>query len=81
MRLSVEVTPEQHQQLKAIAALQGKSLREYVLDRVLPWTEDEHQALKELEALLAPRIEKARREGGQAVTATQIFEDVLKGKQ
>ncbi len=49
MRLSVDVTPEQHQRLKAVAALQGKSLKDYVLDRVLPWTTQEKQALSELE--------------------------------
>ena len=43
MRLSIEVTPEQHQRLKAVAALRGQSIKDYVLDRVLPNvpTEDE----------------------------------------
>jgi len=36
MRLSIEVSCEQHQQLKAVAALSGQSIKDYVLDRVLP---------------------------------------------
>jgi hypothetical protein len=78
MRLSVEVTPEQHQRLKAVAALQGKSLKDYVLDRVLPWTTAEQQALTELEAFLEPRIKAAETHGGEAVSVTQIFEDTLR---
>jgi uncharacterized protein (DUF1778 family) len=35
-RLSIEITLEQHQKLKAIAALRGKSIKDYVLERVLP---------------------------------------------
>ncbi|MFQ5443753.1 MAG: DUF1778 domain-containing protein, partial [Nitrospinales bacterium] len=35
-RLSIEITAEQHQRLKAVAALAGKSIKDYVLDRALP---------------------------------------------
>ena len=31
-RLSVDVSPEEHRQIKAFAALQGKTIREFVLD-------------------------------------------------
>ena len=32
-RLSIDISPEQHQKLKAIAALKGQSIKEYVLNR------------------------------------------------
>ncbi len=51
MRLSIEITQEQHQRLKAAAALQGKSIKDYVLERTLPDLE-EQAALQELETLL-----------------------------
>jgi hypothetical protein len=57
MRLSIEVTPEQHQRLKAIAAIHGQSIKDYVLDRVLPDEDDE--ALRQLEAFLEPRLKDA----------------------
>lgn len=62
MRLSIEVTPEQHQRLKAMAALRGQSIKDYVLERVLPTAEtsDENEALRQLEAFLEPRIESAQ---------------------
>jgi len=56
MRLSIEISPEQHQRLKASAALQGKSIKDYVLEKSLPGTAEE-AALDELEGFLKPRIE------------------------
>ena len=77
MRLSVEVTPDQHQRLKAIAALQGKSIKDYVLDRVLPATPpgDDDKALQALEAFLEPRIKEATQGRGAAVSVTQLFKE------
>ncbi|MEE4540344.1 MAG: antitoxin [Erythrobacter sp.] len=65
-RLSIDITPEEHQKLKAIATLKGQSIKDYVLNRTLrdtPPLEDmtEDQALNALAAFLEPRIEQARR--------------------
>ena len=80
-RLSIEVTPEQHRRLKAIAALQGKSIKDYVLERALPPAPSnsslsEEEALQQLETLLAPRVEAAERDEISSRTPAQIFEDV-----
>ncbi|SPJ25945.1 antitoxin [Palleronia abyssalis] len=65
-RLSIDITPEEHQKLKAIAALKGQSIKDYVLNRTLRdapplegMTEDE--AFSVLAEFLEPRIEQARR--------------------
>jgi hypothetical protein len=64
-RISIEVTAEEHQRLKAFAALRGQSLKEYILERALPpLTEGvltEAEAFRQLEQLLLPRIEAAQR--------------------
>ena len=80
-RLSIEVTPEQHQRLKAIAALHGKTLKDYVLERALPPLPDMHalteeEALHQLETFLKPRIDAAER--GEVITKSveQIFAEV-----
>lgn len=80
-RISIEVTPEQHQRLKACAALAGKTIKEYVLDQVLaplPETStlSEEQALEKLESFLKSRLEAVER--GQVVNKSvrQIFADV-----
>ena len=65
-RLSIDITPEEHQKLKAIAALSGQSIKDYVLNRTLgdaPALEgmSEEAAFSALTQFLAPRIEEARR--------------------
>ena len=60
-RISIDVSEEQHQKIKAMAALQGKSIKNFVLDRTLN-TMDEDNALAELEALLDERIHHAQKE-------------------
>ena len=65
-RLSIDITPEEHQKLKAIAALKGESIKDYVLKRILgdalvmgDLSEDE--AVASLADFLKPRIDQARR--------------------
>tara|TARA_E500000318_G_scaffold45176_1_gene42667 strand:+ start:7203 stop:7469 length:267 start_codon:yes stop_codon:yes gene_type:complete len=64
-RLSIDITPEQHQKLKAIAALRGQSIKDYVLARTLedvPTVQgmNEADALAALSDFLKPRLEQAR---------------------
>jgi hypothetical protein len=47
--LSIEVTPERHRRLKAIAALCGKTIKDYILEQALP-SLPETDALSEAEA-------------------------------
>lgn len=61
MRLSIEIAEAQHQQIKALAAMSGMSIKDYILAKVLPMTDDERQAMDQLKAYLAPGIEQARR--------------------
>lgn len=75
MRLSFEVTPEQHQRLKAVAALRGQSIKDYVLNCVKPETPaDEDEALRQLEAFLEIRI-KASHDTIVNKSVEQIFEE------
>jgi hypothetical protein len=76
MRLSIEVTPDQHQLLKAAAALQGQSIKEYVLTRTLPQS-DEQEALHKLEAFLEPRINAAMNGKLSTKSVDTIFDEVL----
>ncbi len=75
-RLSIDLTPEQHQKIKAVAALQGKSIKEYVLAQILPTTSDADMALNELETLLDERIKSARTGKISKKSAEEIFQEV-----
>ncbi len=73
-RISIDVTKQEHQRLKAMAALQGKSIKEFVLSRTIG-----EQALDadlaELEALLDQRIKRAKTEGTSTRTVAEISHD------
>lgn len=79
-RLTIDVTEQQHQTLKALAALEGKSLRQYALERLFPadaaGTSGE-KAHEELKALLAERLAEAQRgelvQGGIGELAKQAL--------
>lgn len=44
-RLSIDLTDQQHQSLKALAALQGKTIRQYAVERLFqPVTEADEAA-------------------------------------
>ena len=75
MRLSIDISPEQHQRLKASAALQGKTIKDYVLDKTLP-NVDEESALAALESFLKPRVEAADRGELSDKSVDDIFNEV-----
>lgn len=77
-RLTIEITDQQHQSIKALAAMQGKSIKEYAMQRLLPLTPDEENAMQELNAFLAPRLEEARQGKFVNQSAMQIFEETIK---
>ena len=76
MRLSIDLTPEQHQLLKVAAALQGDSIKDFVLKRTLPDIQ-EQQALQKLEDFLAPRIKSAKEGKISQDNIDKIFATVL----
>ncbi len=55
-RLTIDMSDQQHQRLKALAALQGKTIKQYTLERLFPGDGDTDQAWQELKGLLEKRI-------------------------
>jgi hypothetical protein len=55
-RLTIDVTDRQHQNLKALAALQGKTIKQYAVERLFPADAEEDAAWQELKTLLGQRI-------------------------
>lgn len=80
MRLSIEVTQEQHQRLKAVSALRGQSIKDYVLERVfqpLPEVnaQDTEAALSQLESFLKTRIDAAKQGELTHKSVLEVFEE------
>lgn len=57
-RLTIDITDQQHKSLKALAALQGKTIKQYALERLFPTPASEDAAWAELKALLSERIQQ-----------------------
>ena len=78
-RISIDVSPEEHKKLKAMAALEGKSMKAYLLEgKINPAKEGSGEALAELENLLNERIRKHKETGeGGRKSASAILDDVL----
>lgn len=79
-RLTIEITGEEHKEIKAMAALQGKTLKEFVMGKIFPAQKDsdEAEAWGELKSLLTSRIEAAESGAVSEKTMRQIAEDTLK---
>ena len=78
-RLSIDVTQEEHNQLKAAAALEGKSVKRYVLERTIPQKGgDKARALQDLTDFLKPRVEAAKRGESSDGSVDQIVDEALK---
>ena len=80
-RISIEVTPEEHQLIKACAALSGKTLKEFVLERVLNDRSKtpplcEKKAQEALEAFLETRLQSANQGKSINKSVTAIFTEV-----
>ena len=72
-RLTIDITYQQHQSLKALAALQGKTIKQYALERLFPGDADGEQAWHELKNLLGTRIN----EGLAGKVSTKSVSEIL----
>ncbi|EPJ0597152.1 antitoxin [Enterobacter roggenkampii] len=72
-RLTIDITDQQHQSLKALAALQGKTIKQYALERLFPGDADADQAWQELKKLLGNRINN----GLEGKISTKSIGDIL----
>ena len=77
-RLTIEMTEQQHQSIKASAALQGKSIEEYALERLFPTSTNEDDALRELKAILEQRRSESAGGDVLARSLTEFAENVIK---
>jgi len=75
-RLTIEISEQQHQSIKALAALNGQSIKDYALHRL--FSNDEEQAWKELQLLLSERIAQAENGGISTRTFEQIAEEEMR---
>lgn len=78
-RLTIDITDQQHQSLKALAALQGKTIKQYALERLFPGDADADQAWQELKKLLGNRINNGLEGKVSTKSIGDILDDELSG--
>ncbi|HBL6571716.1 TPA: antitoxin [Escherichia coli] len=78
-RLTIDITDQQHQSLKALAALQGKTIKQYALERLFPGDADADQAWQELKKLLGNRINNGLEGNVSTKSIGDILDDELSG--
>ncbi|AAO28823.1 antitoxin [Xylella fastidiosa subsp. morus] len=71
--LTIDITDQQHQSLKALAALQGKTVEQYALERLFPSDTDADQAWQDLKTLVGTRIS----EGLAGKVSTKSINEIL----
>lgn len=74
-RISIDVTDQEQKRLKAMAALQGKSIKDFVLARTIG-EEALDADLAQLEELLDKRLRNARAGGVSPRSVGDILEQV-----
>lgn len=80
-RISIEVTPQQHRRLKAVAALSGQSIKDYILSQSIPGeTIESGNLLRPLESFLEQRISQAASGGISGRSVSEIWADVQSKK-
>jgi len=72
-RLTIDISDKQHQSLKALAALQGKTIKQYALERLFPGDNDADKAWQELKAIVETRVE----EGLSGKVSNQTIREIL----
>ncbi|EBI9056566.1 antitoxin [Salmonella enterica] len=80
-RLTIDITDQQHQSLKALAALQGKTIKQYALERLFPGDADVDQAWQELKKLLGNRINNGLEGKVSTKSIGDILDDELSGER
>mgnify|MGYP001029002855 CR=1 FL=1 len=77
-RLTIDITEQQHQVLKAMAALEGKSIKQFTIERLFSAKDTEASALEAIRSLLAERVAESER--GEVVegSISEIAEQAIK---
>ena len=74
-RLTIDITEQQHKALEDLAALEGKTIKQYALERLFPPQADEEKAWADLKALIRRRIQESSAGAISGKTFDEILEE------
>ncbi len=76
-RLTIDITEQQHKALKAMAALEGKTIKQFALEKLFPPAPDEEQAWANLKTLVERRIAESASGAVSGKNFDEIVEEEL----
>lgn len=76
-RLSIEISPKQHQLIKALAAMKGVSIKEFVMSKLFNGDENLVGAYQDFKELMTARIESAQSEEPSDKSLSDIVEEEI----
>lgn len=79
-RLTIDISEQQHQSLKALAALQGKTIKQYAIERLFPGNVDNDPGWQELRGVLTARINDGLAGKVSARSIGDILDEELSGE-
>ena len=77
-RLTIDMTEQQHQTLKAMAALEGKTIKQFTLERLFETKKVDRNSLDDIRALLAERVAQAQRGEINQSSISEIAEQTIR---
>ena len=80
-RIFIDVTEDEHKRLKALAALKGVTVKDFLLRSAFDIREeDEERSLEKLEDFLRVRIQQSEKDGVSSRSVDEIFNSVCHKK-
>lgn len=79
-RLVIDISPEQHRQIKAMAALSGHTIKDFVMQKLFT-ADSEDSAFEELKNLLLARIKETKESEPSMKSITDIGKQALSDEQ
>lgn len=76
-RLTIDITDQQLQSLKALAAVLGKTIKQYALERLFPGDVSADQAWQELTTLLGERVNEGLSGKVSAKSVGEVLDEEL----
>ena len=76
-RLTIDLTEEQHKNLKAVAALQGKTIRQFAVERLFPVEDVLDEDWERFKEFIGKRVDDGLASEPSKRTISDIFDEVL----
>jgi Antitoxin ParD len=76
-QLTIDITTQQHQSVEAMAAVEGKSIKDYAIEGLFSAPSEEIRAFGELKALLEERLQQSARDEVLSLSLVEIAEESI----